>query len=704
MLTRNSYISFLVALPLLLLSLTAYPQGSGKTKRKAKRAFSDAKFDRSAELYGKLAENLPVNFDYNFRAGVSWFYSVNLANRVKALPYLEAAAKVNMPDTIPELYYYLGQTYHLVNRFDDAIAAYSRLHHYIETLSGDTVDLDEISHYIATCRNAKELIGKPVNVNIVNLGAKVNSPFPDYAATMPADESVLVFTSRREGSTGGKQEDDDMPFEDIYISKKINGEWSEAVNAGTELNTKKHDASVAISPDGKQLYIYRSSDIWVSARNGENWNEPVKLRPDVTSKSYEPSVSLSIDENTIYFVSERAGGYGGKDIYRSVKQADGTWSKGENLGPSVNTRYDEDSPYVSSKGDTLFFASKGHNSMGGYDVFSSSFTSGKWSQPVNLGYPINSPWNDIFYMKVDKDRAYYSTIRSDSHGDYDIYMITPRQKTLQMIVQSESKEGGETRFDMRPNPKLPVNRSNPKFNVIDSLVPGQTYQLTVGAMSYKDKTIALHMPSEAAGSMYVESYFEPLTDAAGKITAQKTSVYAALFDIDSEIAKDPELSKIADKQEAYSKLVRKIDTASTTLNFKVYTFIDKADPALAGANGQGTNGAGMRFNPVLFDFEQAALNEGSEELLGQVHQYLVANPGTRLEIHGHTDQKGSDPYNLDLSKRRANAVAAWLKSKGISTSRITIIAHGKSNPVVQEFTPADSEQNRRVELIAVPAK
>jgi outer membrane protein OmpA-like peptidoglycan-associated protein/tetratricopeptide (TPR) repeat protein len=710
---------------------------SKKSVRKAERYFMNAKFDEAAALFSELADKDPKNFDFNFKAGVSWFYSLNTYNRVKGLPYLEAAHKVNAPDTVPELYYYLGRTYHIVNRFDDAIGAYSMLKDYIQTYSGDTVDVNEVKQYIEMARNGKEMIKNPVNVIITNLGPEVNSQYMEYAPTLPADESFIVFTSRREGTTGGNKDDDDLYYEDIYIAKKSGDKWQQAQNGGTNLNSKKHDASVAVSPDGKRLYLYRAHDIWVSTREGDSWGKPVKLLPDVNSRSYEPSITISLDEKTIYFVSERKGGQGGKDIWKSTKLEDGKWSSAENLGPGINTPFDEDSPFITPDGNTLYFSSQGHNSMGGLDVFKATMDNGRWTSPENLGYPINTSWDDVFYvLNTSSNNAYYSTIKDDTYGDYDIYLVTPPKPTepvkpkkkkvrlifISNIVSTKGSNGTARIVSQEDTIPLFEDLLTGRIYSIDSVQTGKTYTTAVyDKRTGKERKISFTVPENSDGTIYQEVLSEEVKDKKGKVTEIRTTFYNAIFNTDSVIADDQELSMLSTSDWAakYSRLVRKIDTNKTKLNFKVYSFIDKIPDVLAsgqdGNTQQGQAGTetwggkrdSLRFTPITFDYQKAQLTGETMRSLNAIYEFMAANKDAKIEIHGYTDFKGSDIYNLDLSKQRANVVMNYLKNKGIPVTRMKVIAHGEADPVAPNQNPDGSdnpsgrEKNRRVEFIVV---
>ncbi|MEO6883511.1 MAG: OmpA family protein [Bacteroidia bacterium] len=413
--------------------------------RKAENHFLFEEYSRAFPYYAELLQTDSTNALTNFHAGICYYYSET--ENEKALHILENAKKYIQSDTIPDLYYYLALANQHENNFQEAITNYQKLISFIKPKA--TEDIAEIDSNIAACKNGIALMQHPVNVRIENLGAGINSSFPDYAPVISANESILIFTSKRKG-TGGKIADDGLYYEDIYSSKKISGEewnaslrldstadkfpaprgfqkifFSRAKNIGKAINTNFHDASIAISADGTKLLIYKNYSIWISELKNDAWQKPQRLDKNINTKnSYNPSACFSADEKILYVVSERAGGFGGKDIYQSSLQADGTWSPLQNLGPKINTALDEESPFVTADGKTLYFSSQGHNSIGGFDVFKSTLENGKWGKPQNMGYPINEGGNDIFFtMNAAGTHGYYSTERHDTYGGLDIYMI-----------------------------------------------------------------------------------------------------------------------------------------------------------------------------------------------------------------------------------------------------------------------------------------
>lgn len=350
-----------------------------------------------------------------------------------AIPYLEKAKEsysleVRKNQRAIEARFYLAQAYHLNHRFEEALAGLVVLKDNISPKQKSL--LKQIEREISYNENAIELKQHPVEFRISNLGQAINSEYDEHSPVISADESTLLFTSNRQG-TGSLTGFDGMFYEDIYQTLWREGRWLPALNIGEAVNTRGNDATCSLSADGQTMIIYRndgvSGDLYYSRLCEEGWGEPQKF-PDHINTSYnETHGSFSIDEQTLMFSSDRPGGFGGKDLYMVKKLPDGSWGKVLNLGPTINTAEDEESPFLSADGTTLYFASMGHCSMGGYDIFSSrmlAVNEQKWSEPVNIGYPINTPGDDLFYLPTyDGQRVYFASERPGGYGRSDIWLI-----------------------------------------------------------------------------------------------------------------------------------------------------------------------------------------------------------------------------------------------------------------------------------------
>lgn len=364
---------------------------------------------------------------------------------------------------LPEVQFYFGNIYHLTGNFDEAINCYTK---YKAMLSKyRTITDEEVDYHISCSQNAQIFIGNPHRALIKNLGDKINSPYADYVPLISTDESVLYFTSRRAGSTGNLKDVYNNYYEDVYMSTKTSdGKWSEPQNIGAPINSNTHDACVALSFDGNEMMIYRTSadmvsgDLYLCKTNSTGWSEPQKLGPEINTPFIETSACFSNDTSVIFFSSNKPGGLGGKDIYRIKKLPNGRWSTPLNLGPTVNSSRDEDSPYFHPDGTTLYFSSRGHNTMGDYDVFKTSWNNetNLFSQAENLGYPINTVNNDNFFvLNTNGSRGYYSSIREETFGGSDLYMIDTRYgdndlkvKEGKIVFGSEPKKAKITLIDI----------------------------------------------------------------------------------------------------------------------------------------------------------------------------------------------------------------------------------------------------------------
>lgn len=350
----------------------------------------------------------------------------------------------------PLAYFYYGKALHINYKFDEANTQYD---YFEKNYVKDKSTREDVEFYKSRTANAKEIIAAPVNVKIENMGDSINSSYPDYSPVLSADEATLIYTTRRNTSTGGDKTPDGQYFEDIVVSyKNENGIWSSPKSIGQFVNTNGHEASINLSPDGQTLIVYRddggNGNVYFSTWDGRDWSVLQSFGSDINTKYWESHACLSADYNTLYFVSDRPGGYGGRDIYRCVKLPNGAWSKALNVGPIINTKYDEDGTFIHPDGITLIFASVGHKSMGGFDLFASTIEEDKkFSEPVNLGYPINTTDDDVFFVtSPDGKRGYFSSAKDGGFGEKDIYKMSipdAKEKPLALFKGSILPADGE---------------------------------------------------------------------------------------------------------------------------------------------------------------------------------------------------------------------------------------------------------------------
>ena len=354
----------------------------------------------------------------------------HLKNYPEALERLNRSISIDAA-SFPEKYFFLGRTYQFLGELEKASAAYQQ---FIEKQTKDADVKEEAIAYLDQCRRAIEMLKKPVNVSIKNLGELVNSENPEYNPSISADGYTLIFTTRRLENTGKNTDPEDgKPFEDIYMSQKdsLTGKWSEPKPVEGKLNTDGHDANMGLSPDGSQIYVYRNSsygsgEIFVSKRGKTGkWSEAKKVEGDINTTYFESSASVSSDGKTLYFVSERPrGGFGMGDIYKAKRISKTEWGKAENLGNVINDEYDQIGVFIHPDGKTLYYATNSPKSLGGYDIFKSVFENGKWSTPQNLGFPINTTGDERFFaLSTDTKTAWFSSNRNGGFGDLDLWEI-----------------------------------------------------------------------------------------------------------------------------------------------------------------------------------------------------------------------------------------------------------------------------------------
>lgn len=396
---------------------------------------ADKRFDKgdymgALPLYLYLYQQHGAAIEWVKRIGICYMYKADETE--KSIEHLESLLK-KKPKKIEDFYFHLGRAYHVNYKFDQAIEAFNKC----LTMKNTTEKTKAlIPLYIEYCNIGKTLYSSPVNVSINNIDGPVNTAEREYHPIITADESRLIFTYRGEKSVGGLQNTMKGPFpggeymEDVFISYKTPSGWSEPMSLSESVNTMYHDASVSLSVDGGRLFIYKDSygtsgDIYISELKGNTWQEPVTLYGDVNSVDWESGATLSPDGKTLYFSSNRAGGKGGKDLYKASLLPDSTWGNVENLGDVINTPNDEEGCFIHPDGRTLYFSSNGTKSMGGYDIFRTNLdASNQWTLPVNLGYPINTAGDDIFFVvSGDGKWGYYASERKEGKGLQDIYKM-----------------------------------------------------------------------------------------------------------------------------------------------------------------------------------------------------------------------------------------------------------------------------------------
>lgn len=611
----------------------------------------------------------PNNADLNYKLGQCYMASMF---KYKALPFLEKALKLK-PSIDPQIHYLLGQAYHLDMQFDKAVSEYSQFQKTIMS-GGDQYIIQDVMMRIQQCANGKQLVANPIRVFVDNLGDNVNTQYNEYGAVISADESVMVFTARRPNSTGGKIDPQlNENFEDIYISyKQKDGFWSKSENIGQPVNSADHDANSGISNDGQRFVIYlgktNGGDLYESKLTGNIWSKPESMGKNINTKDFhESSACYSPDGNILYFVSDKQGGYGDHDIYMSKLDAKGNWGEAVNLGNVINTQYSEEGVFMHPDGKTLYFSSQGHSSMGGFDIFKSVYNESTktWSKPENMGYPLNTTDDDVFFVISASGRhGYYTSMGSDSRGLRDLYMVTFLGPEKQVVLNNED--------NLLASVAAPI-----KEVVVAPVVEVKEAQLT----------ILKGVITDALTSKVLEAEIEIVDNQANVVIATfKSNSASGKYLVSLPAGKN---YGIAVKKDGYLFHSENFDIPKTA----AFQTVEK-DVALKGL----VVGSKIVLKNIFFDLDKATLRPESTAELNRLIKLMADVPTLKIELSGHTDSQGSDTYNQTLSEKRAKAVVEYLTNAGVSANRLVSAGYGESQPIATNETSEGRQLNRRTEF------
>ena len=457
----------------------------------AEDALQVENYDKAILLYKKLLDKKPTNSKLNFLVG--FCYLNTEYGKEQAIDYFEDAIfnmKENSSDNAPlETYYYLAQAYYSGNKFNKAIDVLDQVS--VKIPKNESLYLLRVQNLKKSCENGLRNLQNKIVIQIDNL-FDINSKYSDHSPLVNFDETEMVFTSRRAGTKTSEKKADNQYDANIYNSFNIDSSWQSPYKINTLINSSAHEAATFISADYKTMVVHRydrsKGSLYISKiKETAEWGKLVNLGSNVNTKYSETAGSLSPDGRKLFFVSDRKGGYGGLDIYVSLKMKNGTWGPAKNLGKTINSAKDEETPFLHVNG-TLFFCSKGHGSIGGFDVFASTkIDKDVWSEPVNLGIPINSVEDDFGYIpSIDGRFAYFASKRQGGKGNSDIYRVELNKNKKNYVVISgklnnvdKNKSVSIQITDLRINRKKPFKPQykNGKFDLI--LLAGRSYLIDI---------------------------------------------------------------------------------------------------------------------------------------------------------------------------------------------------------------------------------
>lgn len=682
-----------------------------------KEKFDQAFIHLSNENY---SEALPILLEmekmdsknYNTLFSIGNCYMHTMYDKDKAIPYFERILEDYKNLTITykvgnskekkapiETLRLLGNAYHFNYQFEQALAIYGEYKDVIDP--NNAAYLKQINRDIEITKNAIELEKNPVEMKVEGL-TNINTEFAEYRPKITGDEKIMYFTSRRENPHYTKTDEEGKYYEDIYFSRKKFGVWQEPEMLNEVINKPSHDAVLYVSPDGQYMLIFRASTaalteggIYETNLVGENWTEPTLLQADINSNYWETDVSLSADGTLMFFTSDRPGGVGGRDIWVMKRLPGGEWANVQNIGNVINTEYDEEAPYLHPDGKTLYFSSKGHNTMGGYDVFKCERNEdGTWTKPENIGYPINTTGDDVFYFPTnDGLRAYFSSFRKGGKGDQDIYILELpnfEPKTLAVYQGVAKYNDGEiikdlviTIYDEETGDAVGIYRPNSttgRFLFI--LEPGQRYEVEYDTEGLTAADL-VNVP-DAGG----------IQEIIKVIVREGNTLTVATGEVD-----DNDIIALVESEDPNN-----LEITEVLVDIENPKNPENKDPE---TNTQVTEYAnqGEFLKDLYFKYDRVILIDQSEPDYAATLKYLKDNPNAKVVIEGHTDSHGSDEYNQWLSSARANKIRNRLYEDGIAWGRMKTAGYGEAKPIAPNKNadgsdnPEGRQQNRRVHFV-----
>ncbi len=623
---------------ILFVSLTANSQNT-----KAKNLYNSANQSYNLMRYHQaiISLNKAIDIDKKYINAyllMGKIYYVN--HQINELAKTYERACINAGDTFPKFYILTANTYLSIENYKKAAEFYKK---YYNTKNADKKFKEKANIEYHKCLFIDSALTHPVPFNPKNLGDSVNSQYSEYLPSLSADEQTIVIT--RKLPKAKKTKSSLRYQEDFYISRKINGVWTKAKPISTNINTDNSEGAQSLTADGNTLYFascnrpkgFGSCDIYVSKYKDGDWTFPKNLGRKINTKYWESQPSISADGNTLFFVSNRPGGFGKADIYVSHKDKKGNWSKPKNLGNKINTKKSEQSPFIHQDGKTLYFCSNGLMGLGKNDLFFSKYNdSTGWQKPINLGYPINTKENDMsLVVNANGTRAYYASKRKGGKGKNDIYYFN---------LYKEARPEKITYLKGYVYDKKTKKRLKSEFNIVDLKTSDIVYN------SFTD---------EKTGKFLI------CLLADNKNYAINVSKKGYMF---------------------YSK--------NFTINHK-----DSIKPKTLNIPLQAINvGEITVLHNIFFDTDKYDLKDESLAELNKLVDFLMNNPDVNIEISGHTDNVGTSEHNIELSNNRAKAVYDFLIENNINPIRISYKGYGETKPIDTNSTKKGRAKNRRTEF------
>jgi outer membrane protein OmpA-like peptidoglycan-associated protein len=726
-------------------------------------------FRNSLIVADKLLELDASNANFNYRKGyalaqgnIDLPQAVNFLEKGTTQVTKKYNASSSKETAAPiDVYYHLAHVYHKLGDLDKAKA---NLRMYLDNSKKNAALGGFAQLGLIQIANAEQAFKQSSKTEMRNLGSEVNASTPEYAPVVSLDGSALYFTSRRLWENDANKDiidpRTDTYLEDIYVSyRAITGEWEAPIRLDFN-EANRNEATISVSGDEKRIYVYSdktgNGDIYYSDFEAGRFNTINLLEIEgVNTDAWEPHIAITPDGRTIFFVSERKKGMGGRDIYRITKLPDGSWSLPANLGPTINGPYDEDSPFIAADGKTLYFSSNGEKSIGGFDIFVSVWDneSNQWSTPINLGSPINSTGDDLYYTTTwDGRMAYISSFRKDGYGEKDIYEInddfTGRQHTSLLKGLITVIGGKELPEDVRLTARC-VNCAETNTR---SMYPRGTENMFMSTLdkcreyellfSHSHGETVFHQ--EKLNTSCEDGYEEIIRNVKLRLEDWKIIpdydyvIEGLVADADTKNGLDGVTVEILDKNGKLLETLKSDQNGnfmSTVLKDLEYdqteqlTFRLTKDGYVTSETKQTLKGGDqeklklnlsiekldlgkdlgrmLALNTIYFDLNKSDIRPSETGKLDAVVKVLNDNPNIHIELGSHTDCRASKAYNMALSNRRAQSTANYIKKRITNPSRVKAKGYGESQLVnncpcegdVQSDCSEEQHQlNRRTEF------
>lgn len=666
-------------------------------EKKGDRLMKREDWEAAKVVYHKLLKADPDNDNFNFDLGIAYFNSG--VQKEKSITYFERVNEVE----IPVVGFYLARSYHYNGDYENAIETFQNFRSIISTSTDNGRQLaKDVERYIAQCKSlANHTANKDELLSINNLGTEVNTKYTEYAPVIYEENSVMIFTATNKNTLVDESvEVQTVANEDLFISNydEESDTWGNRhLPDGTfikpELNTKKNESSINFNVDKNKFYYFRVQDMFVS----EEKKAPENTHSNTNKTPQDQLIAIYINkqENIKFMVTELLTTDSGRDIYFSTLEDD----KWTNWRPHpLNTIYDEDSPYLTEDGKTLYFTSNGYNSIGGHDIFKSTWDGQKWSEPENLGMPINSPGNDIHFVPTSFNplKGYIASDRKGTNGNMDIYRFKRcgdyDSTLLEGIFLAEGKPVQGT--------LLAKNIAGNVLNRLD-IIDGTYAYKVANKTTYKIEFTAKGNPEDyfphqfqfttpkqcEEFNLYQKLTVQIRNDKTGRPKDQLGEMHNAFYDIDRH-RKGKSREEFIAEQKSGSEFEVVPDT-------QIIPFPPEVILATIKRN--------VKFEHVYFDFDKSNFKSQYQHVTDSVVNFMKANPKVNVLIQGHTDTKGSLAYNIALSQRRIKSVLNNLVKKGIDKKRISTEYFGETRPLAPDhengkYVPSVAARNRRVEI------